>query len=76
MGGYVVSIHTVNKNYIVASGGLSQDFVGSGQHRVTAKKRVEPGRVTAQRVILLLPSLINNIYFVICIGLIQSYLRL
>ena len=40
------------------------------------KNVFEPGRVTAQRVILLLPSLINNIYFVICIELIQSYLRL
>ena len=35
----------------------------------------ELGRVTAQGVILRLPSLINNLYFVICIGLIQSYLR-
>ena len=43
MGGYVVSIHTVNKNYIVASGGLSQEFVGSGQNQVTAKKRVRAG---------------------------------
>ena len=37
------------------------------------KTDFQPGRVTAQRVILLLPSLINNIYFVICIGLILSY---
>ena len=40
------------------------------------KTKFEPGRVTEQRVILLLPSLINNIYFVICIGLIRSYLKL
>ena len=58
------------------SGGLSQDFAASGQNRVTAKTKFEPVRATAQRVILLLPSLINNIYFVICIRLIQSYLRL
>ena len=38
--------------------------------------KFEPGRVTVQRVLLLLPSLINNIYFVIYIGLIKSYLRL
>ena len=40
------------------------------------KNKFEPGWVTAQHVILLLPSLIDNIYFVICIGLIQSYLWL
>ena len=38
------------------------------------KNVFEPGRVTAQRAILLLPSLINNIYFVFCIELIPSYL--
>ena len=59
-----------------ASGGLSQDFAELGQIQVTAKTKFEPGRVTAQRVILLLPNLIDIIYFVICIGLIQSYLRL
>ena len=58
------------------SGGLSQHFLGSGQNLVTAKTEFEPGRVTAQRIILLLPSLSKNIYFVICIELIQSYLRL
>ena len=40
------------------------------------KTKFEPGRVTAQRVILMLRSLINHIYFVICIGLIRSYLKL
>ena len=65
------------RNYPIISGGLSQDFVGSGQNRVTAKKtKFELGRVTAQRVILLLPSLIDNIYIVICVGLIQSDFRL
>ena len=59
--------------WVNTSGGLSQDFAGSFQNRVTAKTKFEPGRVTAQRVILLLPSLINNIYFVICIGLIPSW---
>ena len=44
--------------------------------RVTAKTKFELGQVTAQRVLLLLPSLIDNIYFVNCIRLIQSYLRL
>ena len=59
------------------SGGLSQNFAGSGQNQVTAKKtKLEPGQVTKQGVILLLPSLIDNIYFVICIGLMRSYLRL
>ena len=38
--------------------------------------KFEPGRITVQRVILLLSSLVDNIYFVVCIGLIQSYLRL
>ena len=61
---------------VLASGGMSQDFAGSGKNRVTAKTKFESGRVTAQTVTLLLPSLIDNIYFVICIGLIQSYLRL
>ena len=58
------------------SGGLSQDFAESGQNRVPAKNKFEPGRVTAERVILLLPSLINNIYFAIYIGLMRSYLKL
>ena len=43
------------------SGGLSQHFAGSGQIRSLQKTKLEPGRVTAQRIILLLPSLINNI---------------
>ena len=65
--------YSLNYLYIFISGGLSQGFAGSGQNRVTAKK---PSSSCAQHVILLLPSLINNIYFVICIGLIQSYLKL
>ena len=60
----------------MCSGGLSQDFAGWGENRVSAKNIFEPGQVTAQRVIVLLPTLSNNIYFVICIGLMQSYLRL
>ena len=56
----------------VDSGGLSQHFAGSGQNLVTAKKQVLAG----SSIILLLPSLIKNNYFVICIRLIQSYLRL
>ena len=55
---------------------MSQDFARSGKNRVTAKTKFESGRVTAQTVTLLLPSLIDNIYFVICIGLIRRYLRL
>ena len=40
---------------ILFSGEWSQDFAGSAQNWVTAKKtKFEPGRVTAQRVILLL----------------------
>ena len=65
---------TVSNHYSghSTSGGLSQDLrVGSLQ-----KTMFEPGRVTTQSIILLLPSLINNIYLVICIGLIPSYLRL
>ena len=38
--------------------------------------KLELGRATAQRVILLLPNLIDDIHFAICIGLIQSHLRL
>ena len=45
---------------------MTQDFAGSDQNRVTAKTKFEPGRVTAQHIVLLLPSLIDNIYFVIC----------
>ena len=60
----------------ISSGGLSQDSAGSGQNRVTAKNKFAPGRVTAQCVILLFPSLINNIYVVICIVPIPSYLKL
>ena len=80
----MTSIHKCVKNWyfcilsaLLISGGLKQNFAGSGQNRVTAKKnKFELGRVTAQRVILLLRSLINNIYLAICIGLIRSYLRL
>ena len=63
---------------VSTSGGLGQDFAGSSQNRVIAKHQVQAGssHSAAQRFILLLPNLIDNIYFVICIGLIQRYLRL
>ena len=63
---------------VKTSGGLSQDFAGLGQNGVTAKNRVRAGssHSTAQRIKLLLPILINDIYFLLCIGLIQNYLRL
>ena len=53
---------------MVGSSGLSQNFAGSGQNRVTAKTKFEPSRVTAQRVILLLPSLIDNIFSEFALG--------
>ena len=61
---------TIIRDIIQTSGGLSKDFAGSGQNRVTAKTKFEVSQVT------LFPSLTNNIYSVICIGLIQSCLRL
>ena len=57
---------------IGTSGGLSQDSAGSGQNRVTAKSQVRAGSShSAVRNITII-----NMYFVICIGLIQSYLKL
>ena len=50
-------------------------FQGQVKIRSLQRTNFEPGRVTAQHVILLLPNLIDNIYFVICIGLIQSYFK-
>ena len=42
-----MSWHLIYLHSMVISGGLSQDFTGSGQNRVTAKKnKFEPGRVT------------------------------
>ena len=78
----MTSIHKCVKNWyfcilsaLLISGGLSLDFAGSGQNLVTAKK-TSASWVESQRVILLLRSLINNIYLAICIGLIRSYLKL
>ena len=59
---FPIYLHSVN--YILLGiGGLSHNFAGSGQNRVTAKNQ---DRVEVQIVILLLPSLIDDTYFVIC----------
>ena len=55
---------------------LVVDWARIMQGRITAIDQVRAGQVTVRRVILLLLSLINDIYVVICIGLIRSNLRL
>ena len=60
----------------MTSGGLTQDFAGLGQNRVTAENQVRAGLSHSAARNILLSILIDNIYFVICIGLIQGYLRL
>ena len=52
-----------------SGGGLRKDLQGRVKIWSIQKAKFEPGRVTAQRVMLLLPTLIDNIYFVICIRL-------
>ena len=68
-----MSWHFIYLHSMVISGGLSQDFAGSSQNRVTAK--TSSSRVESQYKIT--EAKFNKKYlFCNRIGLIQSYLRL
>ena len=70
---FVVIVICGNNLLVVDCARILQGWVKIG---LLQKTEFEPGRVTAQRVILLLPSLIDNTHFIICIGPIPSYLKL